>query len=176
MLELAFSILYDSSGQLNFIAPDKHEVSQVQSTETSLEPSELLYSSNQLYKNLRMVILAQSAGPSKPVSGLTTNWKQRDQYGSKTFCNFHAYPEPQKEHILYLYIIQHMGVQVQDQYFWSWDQKPTEIWTLKSEKEENLGRPHSFHRPCSPFPGVVKVSPGLVYPGGFLLCVHFGEL
>lgn len=73
MLELAFSILYDSSGQLNFIAPDKHEVSQVQSTETSLEPSELLYSSNQLYKNLRMVILAQSAGPSKPVSGLTTN-------------------------------------------------------------------------------------------------------
>uniref|UniRef100_A0A8D2P1T1 PH domain-containing protein n=1 Tax=Zosterops lateralis melanops TaxID=1220523 RepID=A0A8D2P1T1_ZOSLA len=25
VLELAFSILYDSSGQLNFIAPDKHE-------------------------------------------------------------------------------------------------------------------------------------------------------
>lgn len=39
VLELAFSILYDSSGQLNFIAPDKHEVSQVQSTETSLESS-----------------------------------------------------------------------------------------------------------------------------------------
>ena len=53
---------------------------------------------------------------------------------------------------------------------------PTEIRILKSEKEENLGRPHSFHRPCSPFPGVVKVSPGLVYPGGFLLCVHFSEL
>lgn len=27
VLELAFSILYDSNGQLNFIAPDKHEVS-----------------------------------------------------------------------------------------------------------------------------------------------------
>lgn len=39
VLELAFSILYDSSGQLNFIAPDKHEVSQVQSTEIALKPS-----------------------------------------------------------------------------------------------------------------------------------------
>lgn len=42
VLELAFSILYDSSGQLNFIAPDKHEVSQVQSTEASLKPSQFL--------------------------------------------------------------------------------------------------------------------------------------
>lgn len=39
VLELAFSILYDSSGQLNFIAPDKHEVSQVKGAETSLKPS-----------------------------------------------------------------------------------------------------------------------------------------
>lgn len=42
VLELAFSILYDSSGQLNFIAPDKHEVSQIQSTEASLKPSQFL--------------------------------------------------------------------------------------------------------------------------------------
>lgn len=37
VLELAFSILYDSSGQLNFIAPDKHEVSQVQNIDSSFE-------------------------------------------------------------------------------------------------------------------------------------------
>lgn len=28
MLELAFSVLYESDEYLNFIAPDKHEVSQ----------------------------------------------------------------------------------------------------------------------------------------------------
>lgn len=42
VLELAFSILYDSSGQLNFIAPDKHEVSHGQSTEISFKLSLLL--------------------------------------------------------------------------------------------------------------------------------------